>query len=238
MTFPAQHQYVSVIGDAFSSTENWQFGFRITDGGISNAATAAALGPILLAWWNGTGAYASNFLMQPPATHRLTEIKVARIGTDGLYPPTEASASYFYPTPIVGGTAASQWQVPQGTVAVTLRTALPRGLASKGRLYLPPSVGYQIAADGRMSVLAADKYAGMVRILVNEINAATLIGNVAVFSPGKAVRGPDKPNGKPTYTYPGLGAMQNVTGVSCGRVVDTQRRRRRQLAENPSAVAL
>lgn len=234
MTFPQAHQYVTIIGDAYGATERWQFGLRLTSGGVSNQATADALKPIVLKWWLGTAApYTVSAQFRPSTTHRLTEIKCANIDVDGKYPPTLPSASAFF----VPGQASSftqpAGQIAQATIAATLFTALPRGLASKGRIYLPPSGWMLPGTDGLLPVPNAQAVADSVRILISEINADSVIGNVAIFSRGRGVPSPPVLGKKPKYTYPNAGAMNVVTGVRVGKVVDTQRRRRRSLVESP-----
>lgn len=234
MTFPQAHQYVTVIGDSYGTLERWQFGFRLTSGGVSNQATADAIKPYVLKWWVGTAApYSVNSNFGSVSTHRLTEIKCANIETTGLYPPTLPSASSFV-NPITAGTNAPHaGMLPQGSLAMTLTTAVPRGLASKGRVYLPPSLRYQPFTDGLLPVAETQKLADSFLNLIKEINADPLVGNVAIFSRGKGVAAFDAVKKKVRYSYPGAGAVNNVTGVRVGRVVDTQRRRRRSLAELP-----
>jgi hypothetical protein len=231
MPFPMQHQYVTVIGDAYNATERWQFGFRITDGGVSNQATVDALWNEVSDWWTGTNYDAPSAFGASPR-HRLTEVKVARIGTDGQYPDDEVAASHFFVPPIAGNSAALAGQIPQATMAATLVTAKPRGLASKGRVYLPCSNRYQPGTDGLVPADQAVSIANSVWTMFSRINANELVGNVAVFSRGRGVPSYNQARNRIEYTYPNPGAYEVVTGVQVGRVVDTQRRRRRQLVEN------
>lgn len=239
MGYPNQHQYLTVIGDSYGSTERWQFGLRISDGGVSNQVTAEAVADDIEAWWRGTTGYVSSTQFLPSSTHRLTELKCARIGTDGQYPDGQASYSHFYLPPIAGLGTPPAGQTPQSTVAVTLTTAVPRGLASKGRIFLPPSQRYQPAtADGLLSTADATSIRQSIIVLINAINANTEVGNVQVFSRGKGEASYNAVKKRVEYTYPNTGAVNNVTGVRVGRVVDTQRRRRRSLAEQPVAASL
>jgi hypothetical protein len=235
--YPVQHQYLTIIGDSYGATERWQFGLRLSDGGIDNLATAKAIQDDVALWWNGFAPYANgvdNF--SPTLTHRLTEVKVARIQPDGLYPPAEASGTVFYAPPLPGPGPLVDGQTAQQTMAATLLTAVPRGLGSQGRVYLPPSWLMKPAADGRLSQATADVIAASVAHLIKDINANGLVGNVQIISKGKGVRVDDIPNKRWHYEYPTAGVANNVIGVQCGRVVDTQRRRRRSLAESPGAL--
>lgn len=239
MTYTQQHQYMTVIGDSYGSTEHWQFGMRLTDGGVSNQVTALAISTYVQQWWAASAPYVSGVdTFEAVSTHRLTELKVARIDVNGTYPPTETSYSHFYLPPIGGGASPPSGMLAQGTIAATLTTALPRGLASRGRVFLPPSFLYTPAADGLLPIARATQIAKSMQRLINAINGDTVVGNVAIFSRGKAVRGPADAKGKFHPTYPNQGATQVVTGVRVGRVVDTQRRRRRSLQEQPQAVTI
>lgn len=238
MPFPVQHQYVSVIGDAFNSTERWQFGFRITDGGVSNQETALAISDDVENWYRPNPPYGAGNIFNSLATHRLTELKVARIGVDGKYPPGEASYSHFYLPPIAGMTGKPAGMTAQDTTAVTLTTAVPRGLASKGRIYLPPHAQALPGADGLVPAATIEPVLQSMRTLINAINANAVVGNVAIFSRGRGVPAYDAEHNRIEYTYPNPGAFNVVTGVAMGRVVDTQRRRRRQLTELPQVAAL
>lgn len=226
------HLYATVIGDSYNSTERWQFGFRMTAGALPNdpPTVAAALAPVVRTWWELA---APNQYFGAVTTHRLVEIKVALIGKDGHYVPNTVPASYFYNPPVAGLEAVPAGQLAQNSIAATLTTATPRGLASKGRIFLPPSSRQLPLADGLLSANLAASIANSVKTLINNINGLPSVGDVAVFSRGKRVRGPNLPNGKWTWTFPNPGATHLVTGVSVGRVVDTQRRRRRKLAELP-----
>jgi hypothetical protein len=237
--YPEQHQYLTVIGDSYSAAERWQFGLRLSDGGVSNQVTAEAISDDVEAWWRGAAPYiAGTDQFLSTNTHRLTECKVARIQQDGTYPDNDPSYSHFFLPPIVGQVVHSDFQIAQESVAVTLTTALPRGYASKGRIYLPPSYHYAPAADGLLTVADATALANSVRKLINAINANTVVGNVMIYSKGKGVPSYNQARNRIEYTWPNAGASQVVTGVRVGRVVDTQRRRRRSLAELPQVVAL
>lgn len=239
MTFTEEHNYVSVIGDAYGTAERWQFGFRLRTGASTNQALADLIGPRILVWWNQSSPYVDGTNQSGSLnSHRLTEVKVASIGTDGKYVPDSVSASYF-PTPTAGAnTPSGAGLLPQATLAVTLTTAKPRGLASKGRIYPPPLEWMVPGTDGRLAAANATGLANSFRTLINDINSLSLVTSVAVMSRGRGEPTYNAAKNRIEYTYPNAGATENVTGVAVGRVVDTQRRRRRQLVENPQAVAL
>ena len=237
--YAAQHQYLTVIGDAMTGLETWQFGLRITDGGASSEATALALAPIVQNWWTGVGYTGANAFV-PFNNDRLTELKVARIDVEGHYPPTEAAYSHFYLPPIAGTSPSTQgsYYPAQITTCITLRTDVPRGLAAKGRIFIPLHGGSLVDNTGRMQAVAALQIANSIKTLITNINAEPLVGNVQIMSRGKAVRVDNPAHHRWDYTYPNPGVSRNVIAVSVGRVPDTQRRRRRALLEDRQATSL
>lgn len=231
MPYPNTHMYLTVLGDAYGGTEKWQFGLRLTDGGVSGQVTAdAAAGPIQT-WWSNVN---NGFI----ATHRLVSVKCAQIDVDGHYPPTVVSGEHFYVPPVAGPTAwaSNQQAIPQNSICVTLTTAVPRGHASKGRVFLPPQI-FDVQSDGLLSVADATTVAQGFRDLIYQLNAVSTIGNVIIASRGKGVFTYDD-KGHKHATFPNPGAQNNVTGTAVGRVVDTQRRRRRSLTESRQAIAV
>lgn len=238
VTYTEQHYYVSVIGDAYSTAEKWQFGFRLRNGPDAIDVVAEAMATTISNWFTDVGATANVDQMRFSNAHRLTELKIAKIDTNGLYLDGTESYSHFYATPPTGTVAPLAGELPQNSVAVTLLTAKPRGLASRGRIFLPPSALYAPGTDGRLTVAGATQLATGVKRLINNINTLTNVTSVAVFSKGKGVAAYDATHKRVTYTYPNAGATENVTGVGVGRVVDTVRRRRRQLVENRQEVVL
>lgn len=239
--FEYQHFYLSIIGDCYTAAEKWQFGLRGlgTDGVVTNQQVAEAAAPIVQAWWQQTGAFTSPNNFEAPNTHRLTELKVAQIDLDGTYIDGTYSYSHFYLPPIAGGATKRDGQSAQQTIAATLLTAVPRGLASKGRIYLPPSWHYiPQSTDGLIPSGDASALANSVKTLINQLNALPDFGPVMVMSKGKGVPSYNATKHRVEYDYPNPGASNAVTAVRVGRVVDTQRRRRRSLPETPVVTTL
>lgn len=182
------------------------------------------LWPIVGTWFGSVGTNGPQFT----SNCRLLEFKVNRIDVDGHYA-DPLSFTHDYGSGVVGGSAFSV--APQLTPVATLNTGVTRGLAHKGRMYLPPALGYYIpGTDGRADVVDAQRISRAVSTLINSINGAystwggggDFNGRVSVVS---AVR---------------TGAWHLVTSVETGRVIDTMRSRRSSLDENyqPSSVAI
>lgn len=212
MPFSAPHNYVTLIGDCYDSTEEWQVGFRLLPAGAPTPATSEqldALEAVASSWMNSPDAGFGN-------THRLTMVKVAPIGTDGRYPAGAQSAEKILTTPVLG--AATARSFPQLSLCVTTTTSRSRGRGSKGRFYPPP---YPTAADasGRVQAGVLPSYANAMIALIVGL-AGVGLGVPSVMS-----------NTATSETFP-------ITGVRVGRVMDTQRRRRSSLSEDYLSVPL
>jgi len=97
--------------------------------------------------------------------------------------------------------------------AISLTTAYSRGPAHKGRFYSPMPT-CPLAAGGVITASYVTNAKTQATTLLNALNAVDSAVQVAVFS---------RKQGAPAHNI--------VTGISLGQVLDTQRRRRRQLLE-------
>lgn len=105
--------------------------------------------------------------------------------------------------------SASTTVEPQRTLAVSWTTGFQRGLAHRGRIFLP---GYATAVNTSMQVTNATAVASAAEELLDAIRETEL--EPAVVSGLRA------------------GSARIITGVEVGDRVDTQRRRRRSLVES------
>lgn len=141
---------------------------------------------------------------------QLRWIKLNQIGADGRY--TEPSTvQYDYPTPYPTG-ASTTIVAPQISLAITLRTAVERGAASKGRFYMPLPAR-ALTSAGVMGSSDQTSIATFATTYLNALNAALDPWRVSVLSDT------------------GAGAARPVTHVDVGRVLDTIRSRRRSFTE-------
>ena len=99
----------------------------------------------------------------------------------------------------------------QLSLASTLTTAQIRGRGHEGRFY-PPSGGLTPSGDGHILNTVAASVAVATVGLINNLNAVDPTNRVVIWSAAAHI-------------------MREVTGVRIGNVVDTQRRRRRQMHE-------
>lgn len=136
--------------------------------------------------------------------------------SDGKYTDTTGSDTAII-SPAILPTSGSDKVPNQLTQAITIHSEISRGRGSKGRFY-PPTTCFSgttsgIGTDGRMSASWTKMMADSAAELINDINALAVNLSVVVWSQvGQAAHG--------------------VETVSCGRVVDTQRRRRSSLIED------
>ena len=151
----------------------------------------------------------------------LRTIKANRVDVNGRYQDQGQTTAYEYPAPGIRPSSGLNWP-PQIALAVSLRTDNPRGLAGKGRFYLPcPAVG-ALSPAGQIPEADATRVAGFVVTWLNSLQAAFPTWQVGVASDVRE------------------GAIQPVTGVSVGRVLDTIRSRRAKMIESyhlPKAIA-
>lgn len=145
------------------------------------------------------------------ANAKLETIKLNEIGTDGRYT-KQVTVFHDFATPVAGGQSSAPNFPPQVALAVTLRTAVRRGLASRGRFYIP-APGRLVQSDGRISAADATSTASAATALLNGLNTA-----LPGWDPCVASRTRE-------------GDLRPVTHVSVGRVYDTIRTRRNGLLE-------
>jgi hypothetical protein len=149
------------------------------------------------------------------STH-CTSIKYATIKTDGK---TDVdSVKYLDYSPQLNGAVNFAVNPNQIAVVVTLMSDEVRGLASKGRMYLP-APGSEVSATSRKWGGAAGVAAG-IKTFLDTVNGNFEIGDQVIL----ASQGRKAPN---------VGAPVNrqVRHVKVGDVLDTQRRRRNALVE-------
>lgn len=203
-----------VFGSVAEPLETWQFGVNVGPVAFASAdAREDAAQACHVAW-------VDHLAPRVRAQVSLTNVRVAQVletglvskNGDGQYNQADDPRT----APGSGGVIALPFQVALCISLVTARSG-PEG---KGRFYLPgPNV--QLETDGRISAAAATSHA---------TSAAAFLGAVDL-----AIAGSGGASGNPVVAS-SKGFLSPVTGVRVGRVLDTQRRRRGDLAEGYSAV--
>lgn len=222
------------FGGQFWSTEEWSCSLRIAD--PSSSFADAFNGPLYArlqsqAFVDDVAEDVRKFFTSATATFsnlaRLDYVKFNAIGPDGRY--VDQANTYekrWSPNLASGGTAAG---TPQLALAVTLRSDRGRGPLSRGRFFLPTHAQPEGGTSGaRISTLAATNVANATVTLIRDLNnwpgTDATDAAVCLVSPGG--RGlPD-------------GGVEPVIRVEVGRILDTQRRRRTKLAEQPISVSV
>ena len=198
------------FGGQVSSEDVWSNGLSLAVNTVGMAPTAfAALEPedfdaAIRAAYIGSGAMNSY--------NNLTYIKLALIGTDGKY--LEDAKIYDYAAPVTG--TINYAMAPQDSVVVSLLTATKRGLANRGRIYLPSGFA-DVGSNGKLTTANQTAIANRFVTFINAVNGVgTSTGAYTVACIASGV---------------GAGAMRNITSIEVGNLMDSQRRRRNRLTE-------
>lgn len=228
MPYASRFLQVVVGGTLLAGTTDedvWQFGLKVPFTGAAGAAPDEqtmedALDDLeadVTTWWT---AIRSSFAPQTIVDF----CKINQVGTDGLY--TDQNNSFRRDMAPQPGAAGEPLPADVALV-VTLNTDVQRGLAAKGRIYLPsPSVG--TVNDGRVAQNAIDAIGTA---------TAAFIKNVGDF-PGLD-SGPFVDLGDVSVMSSiGAGTTRTVTSVRIGDLYDTQQRRSNRMREVYTSFAL
>lgn len=221
MAFAHKVNRITIRGISYGGEEEWTTGFFMGNAGAdANAPSQAvvdAMGPL----WNTFFTSAANKFGN---NFQTTEIKIAQLDVDG-HTVADSPKYYTYPAPITGGWNGSGFP-PQIALVGTLVGVSPRGLASKGRMFLP-GINASLDANGRIS--ASDRLAICTGLRVFLRGVVDIAGedNVPILAS----------KGRPGI-IPTPGVSHEIISVRVGNVYDTQRRRRNALVEAYSTVNL
>lgn len=228
MAFTTAHNVLQVIGDLSSAGDKdaWSFSLRFAEGVGTNGTwlvdgtgtNADGLIDLMLddieadlrTWWTAVGGAF-------PSSTRILAIKFNAVDTFGRLINQVQTVRRDFASPMVGGGATPL--PPQLAEVVTFRTDASRGLASRGRIYLPALAHTAVDGDGRISgATCANLANSTAQLLTNlsdwpTLDASADPGRVCVMS---SVR---------------EGATRRVNRVDVGDVFDTQRRRANALGE-------
>lgn len=224
---PYLRHYRLQFGGSLFGTEQWSCSLHmipgvdtLLEGPFIDFADAALddVASDVLAWYKRSASLFS-------AASRLDYVKFNAIGPDGKYlDQTTTRATTFNSTPQTPPAGAGVG-VPQVALALSMRTERKRGPGSHGRVFIPVANVPLDASDPHIPSGTANLAADSFRILINDLNNwpgidAPMDPNVGLVSPL------------------GAGHRVLVTGVAVGNVLDTQQRRRNQISEAYSVLAL
>lgn len=149
---------------------------------------------------------------------RLEWVKFNAIASTGRYKDTTTTHRKDIATPFPAGTGSCAFPA-QVSMAVTFKTNRGRGLASRGRVFVPSPNKGLMPGSGRMSQGNIALVAAAWKTFITNVN--NWPGYDVASSPQCAV----------VSNRSATGAFSKIHAVTVGDVLDTQRRRREQLVE-------
>ena len=214
MPYASDYNYLTVhwtIGGTLP--EQGQFGLKFTGPNLPDQAMVDGAAAAVSTFWSSTTGNV------PPA-YALTYLRLARVGVDGKYLPTAISYDHTYSPAVAGGaTVTADPKPPQCAHCVTLRTAVPRGIAHAGRIYLPP-IHSPLQTDYTWAIATVNNRNNTLAAMLSTLSGSNL-GQLSVMSKG-------------TPTHP-AGQSNDVTFINSDTIPDVQRRRAKQLVRVISA---
>lgn len=221
MAFAAKVVHVTISGTMLGGAEIWQTGFYVgRPEGDADVPTTLFTDAVRDAWepfWTNINNGISN-------TYKFDQVKAVRLGTNGKYDGSDTAIST--PAAAVSGGMGGSPMPPQVACVATLIAGSGKGLAGKGRMYLP-GVSEPVQSSGRIPTVTCQSIATTLAAFFNTINGSFDI-------PGEVINA-----SKGREKLAGIGARNvPVNGVRVGNVYDTQRRRRNQLTETYSTAVV
>ena len=205
---------VTFSGTMFGAAEEWSTGFWLGEEGLDATVPSQAGADALLGLWT---TFFENALSRISSNYVTTQVKVAHINTNGTT--DQANVVYAYPGSTLDGGVSTETLPPQCSVVVTLMSDRPRGLASKGRMYLP-GIASLPGANGKLSSTVTGNIATQIETFFNGVRAHADIPDDPILA------------AKGTGLFPELTAQNDyIETLKVGDVIDTQRRRRNGLSE-------
>lgn len=213
MAYPHRVARITFSGDCWNGTEIWSTGFFMGfPGGDAPEITQAGIDQIGAAWKT----FFSTNTTAIASTYKFTAAKAVMLNNDGKSLPE--TAKYHYPAAPVAGANGVTRMPAQISLVATLTNTLPRGLATKGRMFLP-GIASSVTDTGKISQPVAAAIATNLKLFFDTVYSdADTPGNPVLASLGS---GPLQLGG----------VIRPVTGIKIGDVWDTQRRRRNQFTE-------
>jgi hypothetical protein len=210
---------VTISGTFAGGVEEWSTGFWFgaenEDAALPDQALADGIRNLWQTFFTNPQTYISS-------NYQSTLVKCASVGTDGKSDANDTIYATF-PTGTQGVSATHM--PPQIALVATLTGANARGLASKGRMYLP-GVGVELAAGGHINEGKRNYIADHFKTFLDGVNALPHNNVIQLASHGQL-------NKDGTPKIGGYGPINKaVKGFKIGSVYDTQRRRRNGIAES------
>lgn len=207
--FSAAHLYLQ-WGGKLPGNEQWSCGMRMINKGPGalgdEAAMLAGAAAAVVAFHQRANTAIGNNAL-------LSFVKLNGLDVNGHYVAAGTTEATYADLP--GGAAGAGSFPNQVANVVTLTTGYSRGPAHKGRIYLPLPY-FALGVGGTITAAAAIAVSGSMDTFLTDLNAVSATKwEVGVMSRKLGTPG-----------------ARRVTGNLVGRVLDTQRRRRRSLVED------
>jgi hypothetical protein len=219
--FSDTHLYLTIHGTQTNNgaPDEWQVGLRMKR--ILTLATEADYEQAVIEYRDDVQLWWGTIRGSYNASTTCDRVKLALVGTDGRYSGAEGP----YEADLAAGTRNGQGGQPalpaQLAIAVSLRTDKTRGLASRGRIFLPAPTSFYLSNTGGIDAATVTQMATATGTLLNNLNNAP---------------GPDgtrETSEVGIFSRVGAGAYEKVTRVEVGRRFDVQRRRAEKIPETP-----
>lgn len=211
MAYPTSIIRLSV-GGSTAGEDEWSNGMTLAGGGDQgNLESFLSLTPDQFI--TAVNAFYATGVYSTAVYNTVSWIKLALIGKDGKY--LRDAKIYDYPTPRQG--TGSLPMSPQDSLVLSLLTGTKRGLARRGRIYLPAGFAPPAVATGRVAPADVTAVVTKSQTYLRAINAIASANN----RPLNLVIASDVREG----------ALRAVTGLEIGNLVDNQARRRNRLQE-------
>lgn len=206
---------ITLSGTMWGGAEEWSTGFFLGQEG-SDAAELPQAGLDLIR--DSWATFFSHGLSWISNQYTFTQAKSALIDATGHT--ILESVKYSYPTgSVVGGTTSGHFP-SQCSLVVTLQSDRPRGIASKGRMYLPGIAG-GVNGGGKLDSDRVNSIANNLKTFFDSMVGSFDIADQLILA-GKAR----------SALLAGTAQNDYVETMKVGDVVDTQRRRRNGLSES------
>jgi len=222
MTYEWPVNKVTISGTSFSGAEIWSTGFFLGSETTAAPEVTAPAPNYIADHWETFFEHAQS---EVAWSWQTTEVKVAKLDQAGETIEDEVEY-YTYPSPIVGGKTSNGYP-PQISIVATLQSSNVRGLASKGRMFLP-GLAPNIGQFGKIDATQLGTIATNFNSFLSAVNDDTGVPGKVILASFGHITARDL-SGKPTGWGPGENKL--VEHVRFGDVFDTQRRRRNALNE-------
>jgi hypothetical protein len=225
MAYAHKVNRVTISGTSFQGAEIWSTGFFLgAEAGDAPAVTVTAPEAVFNLW--------KTFFIHAQSeiswSYVTTQVKIAGIGTDGKT--IEDQVFYHNPSSAPAGGKTSNGWPAQISLVATLQSSIVRGLASKGRMFIP-GVQTNMTAGGKADPTQLGIVADKFNTFLSGLNLDPGVpGKLINASFGHKFKIGENAEGEPIYDYT-AGVNKVVDWVKIGDVYDTQRRRRNSLTE-------